>query len=101
MNFRIKETIYIKVDNHDTMVRIGTQGFVKNGVVYFPDVQAENFIGFPKNAVMSMKDLFKVTTTADDMMVHLDDIRKALGETAGMSKELQDEFMIKLSKYGA
>ena len=80
MDIRVKESLYILIDNKEYVVRQGTVGVEKNRVVFFYDNTRTYAVGFSRDYCLENPQTFQVAKTLTDKEISQRDVFKILDE---------------------
>lgn len=92
MDIRIKEPLYVLVNNREYVVRPGTVGVEKNRVVFFYDTTRTSAIGFPRDYCLENPQTFQVARTLLDKEVSKNDVIRVLDEYNRRECSLEDVY---------
>lgn len=95
MNIRIKEPLYVHIDNNEYVVRPGTAGVEKNRVVFFHDVTRNAAVGFPRDCCLDNPQIFQVSRTLTDKEVSVKDVIR-LVEDCSLPKDISENLIDKI-----
>ena len=90
MDIRIKETMYLRSENTEHVVRSGTVGVETKKVVYFYDVTRTTAIGFARDFCLENPQIFQVSRNLSDKEVSIRDVLKVIDESDLNSKQAEE-----------